>query len=592
MLRPAGLLTALAIGIALGFGFATGLSGPARAPDPVGPAPGPAPPAPTAEPRSAPAPISAVPAPRERASERAEPIPETVAAALDAPSFTDRRAAVYAFVTGLDREGILRELERVATVPDLSWRRFARAALYRRWVELEPAAALAHALAGPEGATLASYVIADWARRDLEGAVQAAEALDGQLRQRLFFTIRDARTDLGAERLAAIGRRLGVGQRVAADAVDRSDARAALRSRAEQDPAGAILTALGDPALTGTAVELARSWAREDPQGALAALAALRNEAGASRLDLVLTQVVDAWAGTDASAALDWLGTQASEPLRQRATRSVLMRIARTDPLEALRLAGRAGPDGTPLLPDGRDAVLQSWAQEAPEAAAGAFGSLPPELRTDRTAQQIAAALARQDPERAVDWAAGLGSLGDQALAGVVSSVATTDPLEAARLARSIGSGDARFQASMPLLFRLGRSDPEAALAFVAEEPDPENRRRLFGSVAALLPTESPGALVERFRALPRAADRDAALAGAVAAGRIPDEEVPALIESFADPDQRAGAAVARWARLRAQDPAAAERFLDAVELAPEWRRCLDLAGALPGMVQGAYLAR
>lgn len=146
-------------------------------------------------------------------------------------------------------------------------------------------------------------------------------------------------------------------------------------------------------------------------------------------------------------------------PFNERILAGVLLfgKWAEVDPTAAMAFTDTMGFSGMFVRPT----VLQGWASTDPVNAAKYFENNPAQfammnmmggrggrgMGAQGAGAIIAGEWAKQDPEAALDWAAGLKSNSGEAVSSVVLEIAKTDPAKAAELAKGIqgeGAGVAR----------------------------------------------------------------------------------------------------------------------------------------------------
>lgn len=229
--------------------------------------------------------------------------------------------------------------------------------------------------------------------------------------------------------------------------------------------------------------------------------------------------------------------------------------------LEELRAGG-----GTPD-PEARflaHLLLTRWGQEDPGAALASLAGLPPKQGVS-DAGAIMAALAATDPARAVAWLNDPGNkiarqpwMGHRLAAVIAEHWARQDPDAALAWAAGL-PGDQRLGAYSGIIENTLESDPARAAA-VAMELDPADRPKLLGQIAEAWARQSPAEAVawadslggkERVGALHEALSGWALAAPAEAAAfldQLPARERPEHVFGVArNWSRQAPAAAALW---------------------------------------------
>src|SRR4030095_10617642 len=171
-------------------------------------------------------------------------------------------------------------------------------------------------------------------------AVARAGELEHSLRTRAALAILDARDDLSDAERRTIAAELGWEPLFEAMLGDE------VVERLADDPVAAwaaIRQLPATPAQIRQFATVLNTWARTDPEAALAAVADL-----SPNLRQMLTQpVVIGWAQRDADGALEWARDQDDRVTRSAALQSVVTVVAQRDPQRAAELAMSlpAGPE-------------------------------------------------------------------------------------------------------------------------------------------------------------------------------------------------------------------------------------------------------
>lgn len=163
--------------------------------------------------------------------------------------------------------------------------------------------------------------------------------------------------------------------------------------------------------------------------------------------DLILHRVAQLWAAQDTSAALDWAATLGNAHERDEILTDVFLKIAESDPAEAVRIRSRYVTDQKPNA--GLEALTQRWAE--------------------------------RDFPAARDWALSrtAGAQRDQLIASLAYVQSQTAPFEAATLAvENVSAGRAQTEAVMAVLHQWALRDLAAAEKWVDGFPEGSLRTR------------------------------------------------------------------------------------------------------------------
>ena len=458
----------------------------------------------------------------------------------------ERTAALYDALLVADAADVERLLQEAGWLRLQRERRIAKAIIYKRYAELDPAAAVARVIARDEtDERFLATVFATWAQMDIDAAIEGADALEFPAKRQAGIAILAVSEDLPAARKREIARQF-YAQHVLTRALD--------TSRAIADPEGAWLAAVAMPPggeRTQAAWRALSSWVARSPEEALLAV----DEFPESRVrDQWRINLVRIWANTDVQAAVDW--AFARPPSRQRS--ELIARaaevLASVSPLEALELTADIEPH---LRRRVSAKAFQTWGRDDPAGALAALEDLAPEQSVSLIRRGLVAAWSGIDPESAFGWA-------------------MTQPL----------SQDREWLLETPLQI-LAQASPERAMA-LADELDDDTRRNITGGIlrvwseadpqaaAAWIDTESVferdavRAVIVNYAMLDAEAAYDwvTTLPLSVQRSATPDlmrtiveDSVPIarrLLERIDDPAARrnaAGALLARWVQ---SDPGAA----------------------------------
>ena len=279
-------------------------------------------------------------------------------------------------------------------------------------------------------------------------------------------------------------------------------------------------------------LRLMRRWAESDPRRG--ADWALQLPPGSLR-QAALREVAMAWAGRNLSEATAWVGELAEED-RQPALMFIAYETARTDPIEAMKLAMTMAPgeDRTELI--------------------------------FHTARQLAAS----DPKAAVAWARSLedDSFREHILTGIATAWSESDAVAAAALAvNGLPPGRARDDAVVGIVQRWVQSEPQRAAAWVTDFPAGSLRDAAVENLVKLWTDQDAAQVAQWLNGLESGPGRDFAIETYVS------KITPAFPES-----------AAHWAES-IEDEASRQRQMEAV--GEDWLQ-LDQVAARTWIAQAA----
>ena len=160
--------------------------------------------------------------------------------------------------------------------------------------------------------------------------------------------------------------------------------------------------------------------------------------------------------------------------------------------------------------------VYSSWAYREPDAAAEEALSLTDTDQKRRAVESIAGVRARNDPEKAIEWAEGLsGDSRDQALASVIQATASEDPIKASKEVERLlneGSDSPKLaDAAASVAGSWTESNPQAAADWASELGSDKARKDAVGRVAGQWSKFDPMGASQWISNLNEGPERDAA---------------------------------------------------------------------------------
>lgn len=397
---------------------------------------------------------------------------------LALPTDFEQTVALYTVAAEADVAGLQDLIEQAVAIPIEGEREAALSILYMRYSDLDPDGAIDHMYKlGLEGHTSVLFVMFNgWAKTDLDGAIARSHKLRST--------------------------------------ADRRQANSAiLRAHASEDPAelAAIESRLQD--FNGSYQPRALAHrARTEPLAAMAAALAISNPQVQRQ---AVRWIASVWGEQDAAAALAYGEQIADAGLRQEFRSMALARMAQSDPLAALRQVGNGSPEEDQMLIStamgvlaqrnpqqallkadqlsegaqrraGRVAVMQSWSQTDPRAAALALESmtdLGPEER-EQLGFQVAFAFGRAEPEAALAWAERMDRRKGSLWQTTLNSVVQHDPQLGLSLVASLPSSTQQAEMLSNLMNTVARTDPALAIAQLEHLPEGEMRARAISGIA------------------------------------------------------------------------------------------------------------
>lgn len=454
--------------------------------------------------------------------------------ALSHPNGIKRERAISTIADGLDPRQIREAIDVVLKVysPD---RRAVMTALFSRWGEIEPKAALEYAITMKDdwSLTMTVEVTKSWAGYNLAEARESVDKMPASMVQKaavggLMEKLSESDPKAAFE--------LALKTQTYSNVID-----TAFSNWAESNPEEAALYADKlPPGFQRNAAlrAVAASWARSDLQSALrwAEAVPAKNEPNEFSTDSPLPNLLRIWMDADSESALRWLeafpaGEKKSDavanlirnikaddyalPMAERLiamahsgeardqawdryvrswcdldldgalawTQSqstnvqekilpaLAQKVAQQEPLRALELVASLGE-----APRGKatNSVLAAWANTEPADAAAWLAKQPPEASLH---QSVAQAWVAQDLPAATQWVNGLadGPMKDEVILRVVSKFQSRNPQVAVAWVEGISDEAKRVEASRKLAQTWSRNDQTAARSWIESSTLPEN---------------------------------------------------------------------------------------------------------------------
>lgn len=482
-----------------------------------------------------------------QASAAPPPALATLAEITALTSDFEQTATLYALLREARRPTVERLLAEAEQLRPRRERVAAKSILYARYAELDPLAAVDHALEQRTDAEeMVRRVFMAWAKHDLEAALAHLNTLQGPLRQGAASGVLAVSEDLDPARRQAVAATFSLeGALAVMDGLEHFDS----------DPAIAWQQALGTESPQARAQQLFQigpRWVEQDPAQALAA--AMELPAGGMLGD-VAPFLLEHWVAKDAGEALDWLLAQPQSAMRTRLLGVVAGAVADTRPQDALALARTLdGSDRHEVI----QAALQAWAQTDAAAAMEALQELDDVGLSQEARYSILAQWSQVDPNAAFEWAlTQKASLENIHLAVMpLQHIARDDPQEALRLAEKL-SGLRQQTALASVLGVWANNDPRAAAEWL--ETADADVSQAVSAVAFAFGQQAPAEAFEWANALPKKS-REMALMSLVSAAAMHSGDAAAdYVSQISDPQLQAEATrtlVTGWAQRNPQDAA------------------------------------
>lgn len=504
-------------------------------------------------------------------AEQAEPARSSPQDPAETPTLTeiaglvsdfDRNMALYAHMADLDFPRLLALLDEADALPESSHRYDVVRAIYLRMATLDPVATVDHVLGRSYRSSWLNTVFRAWAHADLDAAVVHAALLD--VHAKTVATRAILELNLSDDQREAVARRLD-GEAILASVETREDLAdgtsnfpSAWEEGLNEPDTNLRLQRLG---------QIARAWAEFDPVAALEAAGAMPNAQLATAMQSLVLQ---SWTTDDPVSAIAWLGEQEPSFDLQTLTVTAIAILAKENIGNAISLLDAMPDHLQEYARQGLVATLQTPTGDISDADVDIvldwFATL------DRASQSklrttLSFAIARRQPERALEWAQSLeGQAREAALRSVLSMLASTDPELARRLVAEIDDANLRFESSLTMIYAAANADPRAALEWAQSFESESERVTLVGAVFNQWANVDPDDAVNVLLDMRRGPFRDQVVAS-VATGLVRHdvELAERLFETIESAEFRRPLAARLHRHFATTDPDKAARYQDAM---------------------------
>lgn len=383
-----------------------------------------------------------------------------------------RQYALPAIISSLAAKDPSRALALADSVEDTQLKSQLRSSAIMKVAQDDPQKALSLALSSKGGEQRdfsVSMIFGAWAQKDIEGAKAAVARLSGrqaeQARQALVLNLAQHDPKAAWEYASTL-------------------------------PLTNSRNPYGDPRL-----QVIQNWAQSNPQAALKA--ALTIGESAQRGQAIAT-AVNAWAGTDFAAALNYAVSFEDPGIRGNILQS-LTQSTNGNRKELLQAVLEHVPPGD-TFQQAVSNVFSSWARENPSAAAAAAMQLPAGRTFSNVASQIASqwTSSTTNKQEVFDWVRSLpaGEARSNSIRSIFARWSGDDPQAAARALSDLTSED-RKMALQSVASGWGRISPDAALKWSSSLPDPDERTSAVRSVISQWSDSAPEAAARYVVTLP-----------------------------------------------------------------------------------------
>jgi len=372
-------------------------------------------------------------------------------------------AAITALAEGFP-DAALAKLDRVDS-PTV--RHFLRSSLLHTIAQNDPQRALALIGTAPKSKDqhLMYTIFGTWARRDLQAAQAAAEALGENEKERAIGVIVSTIT--------------------------------------ETDPAAAwkLATESTQDSQRYNQYSIIQQWAHIDPQAALKAVETLEDKKQRER---VLGNVFGTWVYTDYDAAHKHI-LGVSDPAVLAKGISSLANVQGSDCAALFKTLVDRVPAGEHFR-DAMSSLVGQWTSQNPGEVAAALAQLPPGEMLTNAMQQFASQWYREakDKNEPLQWALSMrgGEARNRTLTSVFSSWASKDPIAAVTAATNLSNEGNKDDLVKSITSSWSYRDPQAAMDWAARQPDSDLRQDILRSTLRNIAGDDPTKAVASLNSL------------------------------------------------------------------------------------------
>ena len=386
-------------------------------------------------------------------SDKSSGKPRNYTEVSNVPGQTARVQALVELYSNMTSEELAAEAERLKDLP-MGERFFAGSLLYAAWAEVSPYDAMDHANSqrGWASMMIKPGVLQSWAASDPKGAAEYYASNKSQF--------------------AAMGMmgRMGGG----------SGGATVAKEWAKQDPEGALAWAmtLEGPDKNSATSKVIEQIAVTDPQRAAGLTSGLDGEA----LSKANVSIASEWAKTDWSQAEAFVNGLPADQ-RADAMGAAVVSLAKEDPVLAAKKAVEIPEGGS--RDDAIQMVAQTMSRDKPAEAAAWVSANGSENAQRESMRSVIGNWVDQDPVAAKTWAVGQpeGALRDSAVSSYVMSDNNGSPQENIQLAETISDDRSRGWSIGMTTMRWMGEDPQAATQYLetSEFIDEGMRKRIMG---------------------------------------------------------------------------------------------------------------
>lgn len=480
--------------------------------------------------------------------------PGALASAAAIQDDFERNALVYRLAASADEADLHRLFAELERQPSTPHRYDIARALYIRFVAVDPAAAVRHAVRRQGKPSWIGAVFRAWAHVDLEGAVGHAAGLSGEAMRVAAAAILEL--DLGAEQRAFVVEQLE------AEAVAQQASAWSARTTATDDMAAAWNRALQGGADAREQLRaVAIAWAAAEPREAMAMAAKLDH----SLRHYMRLVIMGEWSSDDPIGPIEWLETTAPEDRSRYLVQEAMAHLASSNIDVALAKVDEL-PE--PMREAALQGVFEFMATQQPERAFEHFRTL--DFAEQMTVLTQVAFLAPPHPKN-IAWAATIHpKLRNEAFGMILHHMHVTDPALAVRMTDDIPDPRLKAHWVRSLVPREVRRDPKEAWRWATSLPaDLQEASGAVNAAFAAWYWIDRDSAFRNLLALRDSPTRDQALAATILDfTNTPTKYDRALIDRFlnavadADMKREAASALHQHYTTTDKDPILAERYL------------------------------
>lgn len=414
----------------------------------------------------------------------------SIAEILSLPSLFAQQEALYAITGRANRIQVQQLLSEATGIANINQQNTLMHILFSRLVEIDPQAAVTIALDAPQYHVLLTDVFQNWAKLDIEAAIESANNINNPSQQSTA-----AHGILAAIDTSDITTISEVSKRLKADSNESQLIGRAIVELATNNPESAFQQALDmENAYERqfTLRSIVDTWAATNPREAFTNIEHISDTRIRKQL---LEAVLYRWAEKDPQAAYEVMLTLPNAARPSSVSYSIFNNLAYRNPKQALNNIENITSSRERV--EAYSATLSTWAQTDALAAATYVAQLDNKQLKQQLAPAVIQHLSTQSPDEALAFAKELDPSGQLNLQNtVIAQIATNNPERALQIAQNSEQPTLRQQFIVTVVDNLAYSDPARAASMIDQLPSTDQNENVINSVVYNWANSDPEAAI------------------------------------------------------------------------------------------------